>query len=387
MWRKILQSLDFNNLENLNSKKTFNKDSIKKMPKVDFIKICKTDSIKFTKVDSIKTSKKDSTRIAKIDSIKKLKVDSIKSQNLKKFPFIILMLLAFSNFAHALKESDSGQRNGFIANIILGFDYINQTNGTTLFSNIAAPNNTDKVAQISGARSTIGAEIGWNFRDYAKLEFNVLVGFAPSRVRGNFLSGFESNILVDTIAGYYTFKDINYTNIAFGGKIGYNFSSITKNFNHAIFLNLGFNFNIIDYGSFIAYRVNESVIFAELEGSKKLSSRFRLEYKAQIGYRLAFISLNGDAGNYYNNINDSINGFNSLLSLGFLYNLTSSGSLAFFMRTNIAYNYLAAERYGRIVTTPVNNINNMALDVGVSTLLKYPATYMLSSGIDFGFRF
>ncbi|MWV67169.1 hypothetical protein DCO58_05700 [Helicobacter saguini] len=394
----LVYDKDSKKLQNLNYKLD-SKDLTLKENKADFIsKIQNLDSInsqnlrnhKIDSKDSINNNlvnlnhKLDSKKLQnlnhKLDSKKpqNLKKDSKKPQNLNTLILTLFLTLSFTNTAYALKESESGQRNGYVGNFILGFDYLHQANNASLFS---TPNNNN--ALLSGVRSSIGADVGWNFYDYVKLEFNILAGFAPTRVNGNFLSGFDTNILNPN----YTIKDIVYFNMNMGGKIGYNLSSITKNFSHAIFLNLGVSFNSDTYGSAVIYDVVDNVLFLEIEGSKKLPNRFRLEYAGRIGFNAGTLAITGDIGSYARNANNAFSGYSLLCSLGFSYRLGDSYNIAFFMRLNVLYRYVGGEKSSRVVTTPADNTDNGLFLAGVSSNVTYPATHLLYSGVHFGFKF
>lgn len=130
--------------------------------------------------------------------------------------------------------------------------------------------------------------IGWIWRDYAKILLFGSFGYGPNDIKGDYLINGGKQLTKLTYTGGV------FVTLRYGLKAGYNLSSIFQAWEHALYLNFGIEaLNLINNQISTPYSVALSTqnYFIELDGRKVLGEKLSIEYLGNFRISNATTSL------------------------------------------------------------------------------------------------
>ncbi|MGX3045888.1 hypothetical protein [Helicobacter sp. T3_23-1056] len=295
-------------------------------------------------------------------------------QNLAKLAsFVIFALFFTSGFistARAQKMLESGQRTGLVASASIGADYLHHKAGES---------------RLGGLLMSINASLGWNWRDYGKLEFSGRFGAGTNNIYGAYPIG-ATQTSTQPLSSL-SFKGGVFIEYGVEAKGGYNLASIFKAWKYPLFINVGSEIYALVEGAVYAPYSTGLVLtrfFVELDGGVVLSQKWALEYIARVSAAGGSVTFSGvDIVSNESSLDSIISGYGLKFGLGGRYKMGKNAY--FFVRANVAYQNLSAgaNKTIAIKTNPATN----GLNAGATANVRYPASDSIYAGLQFGFGY
>ena len=284
---------------------------------------------------------------------------------------LFVLFCAFVGVANAQKTLESGQRTGLIGRLSIGGDYLRHKAGDTT---------------LDGLLMSINGTLGWNWRDYGKLEFSGRFGSGTNNIHGSYPIG-ATQTGAQPLSSLNTFRDGVF--IEFGGEVkgGYNFASIFKAWKYPLFINVGSEIQaLVQSATYSPYGTALILtnFFVELDGGIDLNQKWALEYLARVAAIGGIIEIGGfDITSSETSLNSSTSGYKLKFGLGGRYKMDKNAY--FFARVNVIYQNLNAGTNKQITIS--QNPETNKLNAGASANVRYPASDMIYAGLQFGFGY
>lgn len=309
-------------------------------------------------------------------------MSSIKLRNIQK---LVLDLVAFvacvcglasvlASTANAQKTLESGARTGFVGRVGIGGEYLNHKAGAS---------------RLDGLIMSINGTLGWNWRDYAKLEFSAGFGAGTNNIYGAYPIGATQIGAQPLLNQNFNTKFKGGAFIDFGGEIkgGYNPISILKAWQYPLFINLGGEMRFLAQGATLspyATTIFTSNLFVELDGQARLNQKWTLEYLARFFVAAGSISIDGASiTQSAADLSSIISGYGLKFSLGTQYKMGKNAY--FFTRLNLTYQNLSAGDTKQITIS--TNSTDEGINAGASANVRYPQSHTIYTGLQLGFGF
>lgn len=284
---------------------------------------------------------------------------------------IFVVFGVFTSIANAQKTLESGQRTGFIGRIGIGAEYLNHKAGDS---------------RLDGLLMSINGTLGWNWRDYGKLEFSGRFGSGTSVIHGAYPIG-ATQTSTQPLSSLNTFRDGVFIEYAGEAKGGYNLTSSVKAWKYPLFINVGSEIQTLVQNAIYSPYATALILinfFVELDGGIGLSEKWSLEYLARVGATSGVIEIGGvDFSTSETSLNSTISGYKLKFGLGGRYKMGKNAY--FFARANVIYQNLGAGQNKQI--TIKQNPETNKLNAGASAIVRYPASGTIYAGLQFGFGY
>ena len=286
------------------------------------------------------------------------------------FVFGLFCLSSFISTAQAQKMLESGQRTGLVARASIGADYLHHKAGAS---------------RLGGLVMSINASLGWNWRDYGKLEFSGRFGAGTNNIYGAYPIG-ATQTGTQPLSSL-SFKGGVFIDYGAEAKGGYNLASMFKAWKYPLFINFGSEFyTLVQSAVYTPYATGLVLtrFFVELEGGAVLNQKWALEYIARVSAAGGFIVISGvDITSSDASLDSATSGYGLKFGLGGRYKMGKNAY--FFVRANVAYQNLGAGEH-KSITIRQNPATN-GLNAGASANVRYPASDSIYAGLQFGFGY
>lgn len=261
----------------------------------------------------------------------------------------------------------SYRKNGFIGRIGIGADYLYHKAGDTTLEGV--------VMSLNGA-------LGWNWRDYAKLEFGASLGAGPLDIKGAYPIGAEQ--IGAQPLSRFDFSGGIALNFGFDLKGGYNISSAFKAWDNALYINGGFEVAILSHWTtYVPYSAVLGFLnlFVEVEGRSALSQKWAIDYFVRGFGGASVVNIGGeDLQTSEADMLSEARLWGLKVGIGGSYKI---GDRAFvFVRLVSAYYNSGAGQSKRISIKPNATLNG--LNAGAEANFKYPKSHSVYGGVQFG---
>lgn len=261
----------------------------------------------------------------------------------------------------------SYRKNGFIGRIGIGADYLYHKAGDTTLGGV--------VMSLNGA-------LGWNWRDYAKLEFGATLGVGPLDIKGAYPIGAEQ--IGAQPLSRFDFSGGIALNFGFDLKGGYNISSAFKAWDNALYINGGFEVAILSHWTtYVPYSAVLGFLnlFVEVEGRSALSQKWAIDYFVRGFGGASVVNIGGeDLQTSESDMLSEARLWGLKVGIGGSYKI---GDRAFvFVRLVSAYYNSGAGQSKRISIKPNATLNG--LNAGAEANFKYPKSHSVYGGVQFG---
>ncbi|STQ85389.1 hypothetical protein LS73_001905 [Helicobacter muridarum] len=260
------------------------------------------------------------------------------------------------------------QRNGLIGRAGIGANYISHKVKTTT---------------ISGVLMSADVNIGWIWRDYAKILLFGSIGYGPNDIKGDYLINGGKKLTKLTYTGGA------FVNVRYGFKVGYNLSSIFQAWDHAIYINAGIdalglsNSQISTPYSVSLYTQN---YFIELDGRKVLGEKLSIEYLGNFRISNATVSLITNKEDIVQtNGLDSRNISSYGFQVGIGLNYKFSKKAYFFTNLHFEYQFINKAQ-PKTISTLANPASN-GLNANATDTVQYLDNSTMYTRLQFGFGF
>lgn len=259
------------------------------------------------------------------------------------------------------------RRNGFLGRIGISADYLyHKAGGTTL----------------DGVIMSVNGALGWNWRDYAKLEVGAILGAGPLDIKGAYPIGAEQ--IGTQPLSRFDFSGGIALNFGFELKGGYNISSAFKAWDNALFINGGVEVAILSHWTtYVPYStlLGFMNLFVEVEGRSALSQKWTIDYFVRGFGGASVVTIGGeDLQTSESEIASSARLWGLKVGIGGSYKI---GDRAFvFVRLVSAYYNSGAGQSRRISIKPNATLNG--LNAGAEANFKYPKSHSVYGGVQFG---
>lgn len=259
------------------------------------------------------------------------------------------------------------RKNGFIGRIGIGADYLYHKAGDTTLGGV--------VMSLNGA-------LGWNWRDYAKLEFGATLGAGPLDIKGAYPIGAEQ--IGAQPLSRFDFSGGIALNFGFDLKGGYNISSAFKAWDNALYINGGFEVAILSHWTtYVPYSAVLGFLnlFVEVEGRSALSQKWAIDYFVRGFGGASVVNIGGeDLQTSESDMLSEARLWGLKVGIGGSYKI---GDRAFvFVRLVSAYYNSGAGQSKRISIKPNATLNG--LNAGAEANFKYPKSHSVYGGVQFG---
>ncbi len=259
------------------------------------------------------------------------------------------------------------RKNGFIGRIGIGADYLYHKAGDTTLGGV--------VMSLNGA-------LGWNWRDYAKLEFGASLGAGPLDIKGAYPIGAEQ--IGAQPLSRFDFSGGIALNFGFDLKGGYNISSAFKAWDNALYINGGFEVAILSHWTtYVPYSAVLGFLnlFVEVEGRSALSQKWAIDYFVRGFGGASVVNIGGeDLQTSEADMLSEARLWGLKVGIGGSYKI---GDRAFvFVRLVSAYYNSGAGQSKRISIKPNATLNG--LNAGAEANFKYPKSHSVYGGVQFG---
>lgn len=300
-------------------------------------------------------------------------------QNLSNLVFYVAFALFFTssfiNTAQAQKMLESGQRTGLVARASIGADYLHHKAGAS---------------RLGGLLMSINGTLGWNWRDYGKLEFSGRFGAGTNNIYGAYPIG-ATQTGTQPLSSL-SFKGGVFMEYGAEAKGGYNLVSALKAWKYPLFINFGSEIYAFVQGAVYApYATGLALtrFFVELDGGAVLTQKWALEYAARVSLAGGSVTFSGvDLTSNDASLDSIISGYGLKFGLGGRYKMGKNAY--FFARVNVAYQNLSAGEQ-KSITIKANPTTNKpetnGLNAGASANVRYPASDSIYAGLQFGFGY
>lgn len=261
----------------------------------------------------------------------------------------------------------SYRKNGFIGRIGIGADYLYHKAGDTTLGGV--------VMSLNGA-------LGWNWRDYAKLEFGATLGAGPLDIKGAYPIGAQQ--IGAQPLSRFDFSGGIALNFGFDLKGGYNISSAFKAWDNALYINGGFEVAILSHWTtYVPYSAVLGFLnlFVEVEGRSALSQKWAIDYFVRGFGGASVVNIGGeDLQTSEADMLSEARLWGLKVGIGGSYKI---GDRAFvFVRLVSAYYNSGAGQSKRISIKPNATLNG--LNAGAEANFKYPKSHSVYGGVRFG---
>ena len=261
----------------------------------------------------------------------------------------------------------SYRKNGFIGRIGIGADYLYHKAGDTTLGGV--------VMSLNGA-------LGWNWRDYAKLEFGASLGAGPLDIKGAYPIGAEQ--IGTQPLSRFDFSGGIALNFGFDLKGGYNISSAFKAWDNALYINGGFEVAILSHWTtYVPYSAVLGFLnlFVEVEGRSALSQKWAIDYFVRGFGGASVVNIGGeDLQTSEADMLSEARLWGLKVGIGGSYKI---GDRAFvFVRLVSAYYNSGAGQSKHISIKPNATLNG--LNAGAEANFKYPKSHSVYGGVQFG---
>ena len=273
----------------------------------------------------------------------------------------IKKLFLFVFFIFALNAEEAERQNGFIGAIGIRIDYKYHKADSSV---------------VSGAITSLQGFIGWNWKDYVKMEFSGRLGAGSNNIKGDYPIGTQTQL------SRLTFKGGAFLDIDFEGKVGYNTLSSLKMWDNALFFNIGTNVDIsTHYATYTPFATQLSLInaFVELEGRSAINTHFSFDYFARGIVGIDIISIGG-SDLLVSPLPASVLALGGKVGVGFRYKIGEKAY--FFMRLVGTYYNIAKSPTANIAIT--SNPHTNELIPNAKSSFAYPKSHTLYGGLYFG---
>lgn len=281
---------------------------------------------------------------------------------------IVFALGIYALYAQDSRESslESNRQNGFVGRIGIGADYLYHKADSS---------------SVSGVVMSANGALGWNWRDYAKMEVAGFIGAAPNDIKGAYPIG--ATQIGNQPLSNFNFKGGIFLNFGFEAKGGYNISSAFKAWDNALFINAGAEVAILaHWATYVPYSTQLSFLnlFVELEGRSALTQKWAIDYFVRGFVGTSLIGISGELQTSESEIFSQTSLWGVKLGIGTRYKI---GDKAFvFVRLITAYYNLGAGQDKRISVNQNATLNG--LNKGAEAIFKYPKSHSIYGGVQFG---
>ena len=258
------------------------------------------------------------------------------------------------------------RRNGFLGRIGISADYLYHKADS----------------ELSGVVMSLNGALGWNWRDYAKLEVGAILGAGPMDIKGAYPIGAEQ-------IGTQPLSNFNFNggialNFGFELKGGYNISSAFKAWDNALYINGGIELAILSHwATYVPYSTVMGFVdlFVEVEGRSALSQKWAIDYFVRGFGGASVVTIGGeDLQTSANDMLSSARLWGLKVGFGGSYKI---GDRAFvFVRLVSAYYNSGAGQSKRISIKPNATLNGV--NAGAEANFKYPKSHSIYGGVQFG---
>lgn len=273
----------------------------------------------------------------------------------------IKKLLLFVIFILALNANEANYQNGFIGAIGIRIDYKYHKADSSV---------------VSGAITSLQGFIGYNWKDYVKMEFGGKLGAGSNSIKGKYPIGTSTQL------SHLTFKGGAFLDIDFEGKVGYNTLSSLKMWDNALFFNLGTSTEIsTHYATYTPFATQLSLInaFVELEGRSAIDTHFSFDYFARGILGIYNISISGSDLTATPSPS-SVLMLGGKVGVGFRYRI---GERAYFFMRLVGTYYNTAKSPATNIAITSNPHTNELIPNAKSSF-AYPKSHTLYGGLYFG---
>lgn len=265
-----------------------------------------------------------------------------------------------------VKSDSSYRRNGFLGRIGIGADYLYHKADS----------------KLGGVVMSLNGALGWNFRDYAKLEMGASFGAGPINIKGAYPIG-AAQIGTQPLSKFH-FNGGIALNFGFELKGGYNISSAFKAWDNALYINGGVEVAILSHwATYVPYSTMLGFmdLFVELEGRSALNQKWAIDYFVRGFGGASMINISSeDLQTSESDMLSSVRLWGLKVGFGGSYKI---GDKAFvFVRLVSAY-YNSSVGQSKHVSITQNPTTN-GLNAGAAANFKYPKSHTLYGGVQFG---
>ncbi|RDU72601.1 hypothetical protein CQA66_04680 [Helicobacter aurati] len=260
------------------------------------------------------------------------------------------------------------QRNGFTARIGIGADYIQHKARTT---------------NINGVAMSLNGELGWIWRDYAKINFLISHGAGPNDIKGE-----------------YPINATNLSNLSFSGglfyvirlesKGGYNIASAFGHWEHTCYINVGLETtSLLHAATYVPYLTSMDIVnaFVELERRKSIGEKWSIEYLGRLSVSNATLTLGASTANIIQTqkelTSQNIFGYGVKVGLGIHYKFSKRAY--FFTNVLVTYQFINKAEPKTLTTKATPETNG--IQANQTSIVQYPDSNTLYTGLQFGFGF
>lgn len=258
------------------------------------------------------------------------------------------------------------RRNGFLGRIGISADYLYHKADS----------------ELSGVIMSVNGALGWNWRDYAKLEVGTSLGAGPLDIKGAYPIGAEQ--IGAQPLSRFDFSGGIALNFGFELKGGYNISSAFKAWGNALYINGGVEVAILSHWTtYVPYSavLGFMDLFVEVEGRSALSQKWAIDYFVRGFGGASVVTIGGeDLQTSESEIASNARLWGLKVGIGGSYKI---GDKAFmFVRLVSAYYNSGAGQSKRISIKPNATLNG--LNAGAEANFKYPKSHSVYGGVQFG---
>ena len=229
---------------------------------------------------------------------------------------------------------------------------------------------------------SLNGALGWNWRDYAKLEFGASLGAGPLDIKGAYPIGAQQ--IGAQPLSRFDFSGGIALNFGFDLKGGYNISSAFKAWDNALYINGGFEVAILSHWTtYVPYSAVLGFLnlFVEVEGRSALSQKWAIDYFVRGFGGASVVNIGGeDLQTSEADMLSEARLWGLKVGIGGSYKI---GDRAFvFVRLVSAYYNSGAGQSKRISIKPNATLNG--LNAGAEANFKYPKSHSIYGGVQFG---
>lgn len=262
---------------------------------------------------------------------------------------------------YTLNADEINRQNGFVGAVGIGIGYKSHSSDSSA---------------ISGVVTSLNGSFGWNWKDYAKMEFSGVLGAGTNNINGNYPMGVTNSL------SNLNFKGGMFLNFGFDGKGGYNVLSPLKSWDNALFINGGANIDILlNSATYTPFATQFSLLnfFLELEGRSAINKKWRIDYFVRGLFGANITSIGGNDIQVSSPATQS-SVFGGKIGLGFSYKIGDEAF--FFMRLVGTYHHISK---GEIIHIAIqNNPQTNGLIANAKTDWRLPKNHLFYGGLHFG---